>query len=149
MTSYVAIIYQILYFLHCKKIPLLPSLLNKLLIRIPCACQIGMGAVIGSGTKLGYGGLGVVIHPRAIIGSNVEVGSNVTIGGTSGKYGVPRIGDNVIISSGAKIIGDIHVGDNTIIGANAVVLTDIPSNCVAVGVPAKVIKSEINIESYK
>lgn len=34
------------------------------------------------------------------------------------------------------------------IGANAVVLNDIPDNCVAVGVPAKVIKNNIKINDY-
>lgn len=33
------------------------------------------------------------------------------------------------------------IGDNAVIGANSVVTASIPPNCVAVGVPAKVIKS--------
>ena len=35
----------------------------------------------------------------------------------------------------------VTIGDNVVIGAGAVVTKDIPSNSVAVGVPAKVIKT--------
>jgi len=45
-------------------------------------------------------------------------------------------------------LGDIVIGDNIIIGPNAVVLENIPSNSIAVGIPAKVIKSNINPEDY-
>lgn len=38
------------------------------------------------------------------------------------------------------ILGHVHIGNNVVIGANAVVITDLPDNCVAVGVPARVIK---------
>ena len=35
----------------------------------------------------------------------------------------------------------VTIGDNAVIGAAAVVTKDIPGNCVAVGVPARVIKT--------
>ncbi|MBD3794095.1 MAG: serine acetyltransferase [Campylobacterales bacterium] len=54
-----------------------------------------------------------------------------------------------MISTGAKIIGPIQIGKNCVIGANAVVLTDIPDNCVAVGIPAKIIKENIDISDYR
>jgi serine O-acetyltransferase len=44
----------------------------------------------------------------------------------------------VDIGAGAKVLGAIHIGDDVAIGANAVVIQDIPSNCIAVGVPARV-----------
>lgn len=134
--------------LKCFRIPIVPQLLI-VFIRIIFSCKIGLGAKLGKGVVLGYGGLGVVIHGRAVIGENTSVGTNVTIGGTSGGVEVPTIGKNVIISTGAKVIGNVNIGDNCVIGANAVVLNDIPDNCVAVGVPAKVIKKNISIEDYK
>ena len=69
-----------------------------------------------------------------------DLSQNVTLGGTSGYYEVPKLGKNVHVGAGANIIGPITVGDNCIIGAGAVVITDLPANSVAVGVPAKVIK---------
>ena len=51
------------------------------------------------------------------------------------------IGSNVYIGARSIIMGGVTIGDNVIIGAGAVVTRDIPSNCVAVGVPARVIKT--------
>jgi serine O-acetyltransferase len=49
------------------------------------------------------------------------------------------LGNRVDIGAGAKILGPIRIGDDVAIGANAVVLIDVPSNSVAVGVPARVL----------
>lgn len=51
------------------------------------------------------------------------------------------IGDNVYIGTRATIMPGVKIGSNCIIGAGAVVTRDIPDNSVAVGVPAKVIKT--------
>lgn len=110
---------------------------------------MGEKTKFGKGVQLGYGGLGIVIHGKSVIGDNVVIGTGVTIGGTSKKIDVPVIGENSMISTGAKIIGPIQIGKNCVIGANAVVLTDIPDNCVAVGIPAKIIKENIDISDYR
>ena len=52
-----------------------------------------------------------------------------------------KIGDNVYIGRGATICMGVTIGNNCIIGAGAIVTKDIPDNSVAVGVPAKRIKS--------
>lgn len=148
MGKLVLLIYHFGLFLHQKKIPVLPTII-KYFIRIVFGPHIGMGARIGKGSVLGYGGIGVVIHHRVVIGNNVSIGQNVTIGGTSKKYEVPVIGDNTQLSAGAVIVGPVNVGANCVIGANAVVVNDIPDNSVAVGIPAKVIKSDINISDYR
>lgn len=51
------------------------------------------------------------------------------------------IGDNVYIGMGAYIMPGVTIGNNVIIGASAVVTHDIPDNSVAVGIPARVIKT--------
>ena len=48
---------------------------------------------------------------------------------------------NVYIGAGAIILMGVTIGENSIIGAGAVVTKDIPANSVAVGSPARVIKS--------
>ena len=148
MHKLVLFLYRIFYKMDRLKIPFLPNLLNKLFIRLLFGCQIGLGAKLGKNILLGYGGLGCVIHHRAVIGDNVNIGSNVTIGGTSKIKEVPVIGNNCIISTGAKIIGPITIGENSVIGANAVVISNIPANSLVVGIPARVVKSNINIEDY-
>ena len=54
--------------------------------------------------------------------------------------GPVTIGNNVWIGKNVCVMPGISIGDNTIIGANSVVTHNLPSNCVACGSPAKVIK---------
>lgn len=61
-------------------------------------------------------------------------------------FGPIKIGNNVHIGWDAIIMPNVTIGDNCIIGAGAVVTKDIPSNSVAVGVPARVIES---IDEYR
>ena len=62
---------------------------------------------------------------------------------------VPVIGDNVRIGNGAKILGGVEIGDNALIQANSVVLDNVHKNSIVAGIPAEIIKEEINIEGYK
>lgn len=50
------------------------------------------------------------------------------------------IGKNVWIGDQVVVLANVHIGDNVIVAANSVVTKDIPSNCVAAGIPAKVVK---------
>lgn len=95
------------------------------------------------------------------IGNNVLMASRVFISDTShGNYGIhgqgsspnssPNsrvlsflgvvIGDNVWIGENVSILQGVSIGNGSIIGANSVVTKDIPENCIAAGVPARVLK---------
>ena len=50
------------------------------------------------------------------------------------------VNEGVYVGTGAKIINQLQIGKHSIIGAGAVVSKSIEQNCLAVGVPAKVIK---------
>ncbi|WP_085990891.1 serine O-acetyltransferase [Oceanobacillus senegalensis] len=126
---------------YLKKIPFIPKVFNRL-TRIIYSCEIPYTANIHPSVTFGHKGLGVVIGHDTVIEENTKVLQNVTIGGKSGIRANPVIGKNVLIGTGACILGGVTIGDNASIGANAVVLTDIPSNSVAVGIPARVIKTK-------
>lgn len=52
-----------------------------------------------------------------------------------------KIGRNVWIGDRVSILGGVTIGDNVIIGAGSIVTHNIPSNCLATGVPANVVKT--------
>lgn len=137
--------YRFNNWLYRHHVPFLPWLIWKFQYLL-FNCSVPATCKIGGGTIFGYGGIGVIIHSRVVIGKNCGIGANVTIGGKSRWYEVPVIGDNVHISAGAKVLGPIRIGNNVTIGANAVVVKDVPDNCVVAGIPAKIIKTNVNQE---
>jgi serine O-acetyltransferase len=130
-----------------RKVPFLPRILTLLNLIIFNA-YLPSQTSIGENCMLGYGGLGIVIHPRSQIGSNVVISQQVTIGGRSKIVNLPVIGNNVLLGAGSKILGDVKIGNNVVVGANAVVVHDVPDNSVVAGIPAKIIKSNIDINKY-
>ena len=102
--------------------------------------EIHPGARIGRRFFIDHGA-GVVIGETAIIGDDVLMYHQVTLGGTSLERTKrhPTVGNNVLIGMGAKIIGNITVGDGARIGANSVVTRSVPSGATAVGIPARIL----------
>lgn len=84
------------------------------------------------------------ILPGTIIGSNCEILPMVLMGKkTPGLADAQiQIGDNCYIATGVTILGPVNIGNNVTIAAGAVVTKDIPDNCIAGGVPAKIIKQK-------
>jgi acetyltransferase-like isoleucine patch superfamily enzyme len=105
----------------------------------------------------------VSIHPMSYLDADggLEIGSDVSIahgttimttehdyafsGGTMRdapvKPSAVKIGSDVWLGAGVKILAGVNIGDHVVVGAGAVVTKDIPSNSIAVGVPARVVKS--------
>jgi len=133
-------LYRLANRLHKRRVPVLPWVLEKVIL-FAFRCVVPLKCDIGEGTELGYGGIAVVIHERARIGKNVIISPCVTIGGRSQIFDVPVIEDEVFIGAGAKILGPVTIGKGATIGANAVVLESVPPGSVAVGVPARVVRS--------
>ncbi|MGO8672502.1 MAG: serine O-acetyltransferase [Capsulimonadaceae bacterium] len=102
--------------------------------------EIHPGATIGRRFFIDHGA-GVVIGETAIVGDDVLMYHQVTLGGTSLEKTKrhPTIGNNVLIGMGAKVLGNITVGDGARIGANAVVTRDVPPNTSVVGVPGRIL----------
>jgi len=107
---------------------------------IPASTEIGRGLII-------HHGRGTVLNADVVIGNNVTLKHNTTIGNKIDKYGnnlgSPIIGDNVIISPNSVIIGNIKIGDNSIIGAGSIVIRDVHENAIVAGNPAKIIGTNL------
>ena len=135
--------YRISRWLYLHHVPIIPKFLT-LLIFLIYNSKVPYTAVIGQGTKLGYGGMGVVIHSKSKIGSNCSIAQQVTIGGGNSRFpGIPTIGDNVRINKGAIVFGGITIGNNVEIGANAVVNKPVPDNAIVAGVPATILRIKV------
>ncbi|MDI3540976.1 MAG: hypothetical protein PWP66_514 [Thermosediminibacterales bacterium] len=97
-------------------------------------------AVINAGAHTGKNSVintSAIVEHDCIIGDNCHISPGAKLGGGS------KVGDNSHIGMGAVVIHNISIGSNTTIGAGAVVINDIGDNVVAVGVPAKVIKTKV------
>ncbi|HLW71264.1 MAG TPA: hypothetical protein VKS22_11655 [Candidatus Binataceae bacterium] len=107
----------------------------KILTGVEFPCEV----VIGRRFKINHFGA-IIIHGDTVFGDDVIIRQGVTTGvRNTGVQAAPKIGNRVDIGAGAKILGGITIGNDVVIGANAVVLKDVPSNSLAVGVPARII----------
>lgn len=127
--------------------------------------QHGGKVIMGSYTRLGLGSI-IRSVEKVVIGDYTAIADRVVISDNGNhpidpafrrkmkedaldgdmrlwKYSVHSqvvIGENVWIGEGARIHHGVHIGDNSIIAAGAIVTKDVPANCIAAGIPAKVIK---------
>jgi len=135
--------------------------LNSGSIRLEENARIHKGAkitnsgsvLIGSGTYINPNSL-MVIHHLLEIGKDCAISWNVTfmdhdlhrIGAADQERKAKgiRIGHKVWIGSDVKILKDVEIGSGSVIAANSVVVSSIPENCLAGGIPARVLKTDIN-----
>lgn len=99
------------------------------------------------GKNSGFSGVCITAHKEIIIGDNVVVGAECHIQDTDGHSELlgtedasVHIGNNVFIGMHCMILKGVTIGDNSIIAAGSIVTKDIPANCIAGGVPCKVIR---------
>lgn len=112
-------------------------------IQIPEAVHIGPGLYIGH-----YGH--VIINPKAVLGSNINIAVGVTIGqeNRGKRIGAPIIGDKVWIGTNAVIVGKITIGSDVLIAPNSYVNFDVPDHSIVIGNPARIIPCENATEGY-
>ncbi len=60
-----------------------------------------------------------------------------------------RIGNRVWLGAGVTVCPGVTIGDNCVIGAGSVVTKDIPANSIAVGSPARVIRTLSEADSVR
>ncbi len=107
--------------------------------------RLGRDVVVCAGTHLTPNtdvGDHVHINVNCAIGHDVVVGPYCTISALVNINGYDRLEEGVFVGAAATFIPEVSVGKWTTIGAGAVVTKDIPENVIAVGLPAKVIKTK-------
>lgn len=114
-------------------------------LRTIVGAEVPASITCGPGFRMRHLGRGVIIHSRAILGSQVCLYHRVTIGQSKEGKGekVPTLGSRIRVGAGAVILGDVTVHGNmevpTVIGANAAVVNDVEAGTTVAGVPARVI----------
>ncbi len=133
------IAYRFAHRLYKWNIPLIPRMISYL-TRIITGIEIHPAAKIGRRFFIDHGD-GVVIGETTVIGNDVLIYQQVTLGGTGKESGKrhPTLGNKVIVGAGAKVLGNIAIGDNVRIGAGSVVIEDVPPHSTVVGVPGRIV----------
>ena len=124
----------------------LPVLIHKTVVVSPYSHMgdgtcVMAGAIINPGSYIGEN---CIINTGSVIEHDCKVGNNTHISPNAAVAGGVTIGSNAHIGIGSSIIQGITIGNNVSIGAGAVVISNIEDNSLAVGVPAKVIKTKNN-----
>jgi serine O-acetyltransferase len=109
--------------------------------------EIPVSVAIGPGFLLHHGGVGVVVHPKTVIGNRVGIYPGVTLGRadvhrpiSESKFEGLVVEDDAILGAGAKVLceqGILRVGRGTVVGANAVLLESTGENEIWAGIPAR------------
>ena len=140
--------------------PLRRRLLEELLgsvgegteIRPPLLVDYGSSIRIGARCFANFGLVALDVAPITI-GDDVQLGPNVQLlTPTHPVDPEPRrakweaaepitVGDNVWLGGGAIVLPGVTIGENTVVGAWAVVTRDLPANVVAVGNPARIVRT--------
>ncbi|NDB07926.1 MAG: serine O-acetyltransferase [Actinobacteria bacterium] len=117
--------YRIAHFLWKIKLKLFARIYSNW-IRAVTGIEIHPAAKIGRRFFIDHG-MGVVIGETAVVGDDVMIYHDVTLGARSQDRGKrhPTIGSNVTIGAGARVLGPVMIGDGVRIGANAVVTKDL------------------------
>lgn len=107
--------------------------------------EIGEGSIICAGVIITVDvkiGRHVILNLSCTVGHDTILSDYCSVMPGVNISGEVIIENSVYIGTGAKIINQLKIGEFTIIGAGSVVTKNLPSKCTAIGVPARVIKSE-------
>jgi maltose O-acetyltransferase len=125
---------------------------DGVVVKPPFRCDYGSQISIGAGTFVNYGCVILDVVPVRI-GAACQIATNVQLLAATHpvepaprreawEYGEPiTIGDNVWLGGGVIVCPGVTIGDDTVVGAGAVVTRALPARVVAVGNPARVLRT--------
>jgi len=108
--------------------------------------SLGEGAVIGPGVCVGARttiGRHVFLNRGCLIGHHSILEDYVTVSPGAVVSGLCRVGRAAYVAAGAVVIDRTSVGERSVVGAGAVVTSDVPARVQVVGVPARIVKEDV------
>lgn len=112
---------------------------------------VGPGALLMAGVVVSNGctlGEAVLMGTRASVDHDASVGDHASLAPAATTGGEVEIGAGSAVLLGASVIHRVRIGAHTVVGAGAVVIADLPDRVVAVGVPARVLRTREPGEPY-
>ncbi len=149
--------HRVAHFLYKAHIPLLPRLISQFARIATGGIEIHPGAQIGKRFFIDHGA-GIVIGETAVIGDNVMLYHQVTLGATGWwrpspgrkQKRHPTVENDVSIGVGAAILGPITIGRGSRIGAMTLVLESVPPDSVVASKPAELlVKAGEKLEQHQ
>jgi acetyltransferase EpsM len=107
---------------------------------IGAGCVVGAGSVIAARARLGEH---VIVNRGSLIGHHTAIGDYVTLSPGANVAGLVEVGEGAYVAMGAVVLDRISVGSRSIVGAGAVVTRDVPAHAQVQGVPARIVKENV------
>jgi len=102
---------------------------------------LSAGVIIACNTKIGSH---VILNRGVLVGHNTVIGDYVTVSPGANIAGVVTVGEGSYIGMGATVLDRIKIGQNSVVAAGSLVTRDVPDNVQVMGIPAKIVKENIN-----
>lgn len=121
-------------------------------VRAPFRCDYGYNITIGPRTFVNFNAVMLDAAP-IVVGADVQIGPNVQLLTPNHELDSERrragweialpvtIGDNVWLGGGVIVCPGVTIGENTVVGAGSVVTRDLPAGVLAVGNPARIVRT--------
>ena len=129
---------------HAESIPLVTAISRAATLSPSAAIGAGSllcaGAIVNAGASLDDG---VILNTNASIDHDCVVGFAVHLAPASTLAGGVVIEEQVLVGMGARVLPGIRIGARAIVGAGAVVTRDVPPDTTVVGIPARIVQTNL------
>lgn len=128
------------------------NIIRLLLIKLRYYLYKAIGMNIHRTSRVSFGAKLDMTNPKGVyIGEESYIASGAIVFTHDFSRGIHKntfIGKRCFIGANAIIMCGITIGDEVVVGSGAIVTKDVPSNCIVVGNPARIIKTGIHTKKY-
>jgi acetyltransferase EpsM len=115
--------------------------------RVSSTSEVGEGSIVSAGVVVGAHtriGRHVILNRGALVGHHTDIADFVSIQPGANVAGACRIGEGTYVGMGALVLDRVSVGSRSLVGAGALVTKDVPDNVEVRGVPARIVRENVD-----